>query len=140
MIKEFKEFISKGNVLDLAIGLIMATYFGAIVKSMVDDILMPLIGQLLNGIDFTTLSYVITPAKYNSAYELIAPEVAIRYGAFLNTIVTFILVSLSVFLVVKTYNRMKRKKVEETTPTPPAFTKDQELLVEIRDLLKDKKN
>lgn len=135
MLKEFKAFISKGNVLDLAVGLIMATYFGAIVKSMVDDMLMPLIGKLIGGVDFNDLKYVISEAVMDAEGNETAAEVAIRYGTFINTIITFIFVAFSVFLVVKAYNKLKKKE-EEKPAAPPAPTKDQELLTEIRDLLK----
>lgn len=139
MLKEFKEFISKGNVLDLAVGLIMATYFGAIVKSLVNDLLMPFIGSLMGDYDITKLKYVLTEAKAATETTEAIPEVSINYGVFINTVITFIFVAFSVFLVVKAYNNMKKrieKKKEEAPAAPPAPTKDQELLTEIRDLLK----
>lgn len=135
MLKEFKAFISKGNVLDLAVGLIMATYFGAIVKSMVDDMLMPLIGKMIGGIDFNDMKFVISEAVMGADGTETTAEVAIRYGTFINHIITFIFVAFSVFIIVKMYNKMQKKK--EEAPAPPAGpTKDQELLMEIRDLLK----
>ena len=109
--KEFKKFISKGNVIDMAVGLIMATYFGAIVKSLVNDVIMPPIGQLIGGVDFASLKYVIQEAQAESAEgagDAIA-EVAIMYGAFLNTILTFLVVAFSIFQVVKLYNKMKER-------------------------------
>ena len=134
MLKEFKTFISKGNVLEMAVGLIMATYFGAIVKSLVDDIIMPPIGKLLGGVDFSKLMFVIQEATVNENGEEVA-AVAIRYGNFINTIITFIIVAWAIFMVVKAYNRMKRK--EEAAPSaPPAPSKEEVLLTEIRDLLK----
>lgn len=138
---EFKKFISKGNVMEMAVGLIMATYFGAIVKSLVNDIIMPPIGNLLGGVDFAELKYVIEPAVSESsvgAGDAIS-EVAISYGLFINTIITFIIVAFAIFMVVKAYNKMKEKieKKEEAAPSaPPAPSKEEILLTEIRDLLK----
>lgn len=141
MIQEFKKFISKGNVVEMAVGLIMATYFGAIVKSLVNDILMPPIGMLLGGVDFSSLKIVIQEGVAESAEgagDGIA-EVAIMYGTFINAIITFILVAFAIFMVVKAYNNMKErmeKKEEEAPAAPPAPTKEEVLLTEIRDLLK----
>ena len=139
--KEFKEFISKGNVIEMAVGLIIATYFGAIIKSFVDNIIMPPIGVLIGGVDFADLKIILTegvPAQLGAeGVELAAaiPEVAIGYGIFLNTILTFIIVAFAVFLVVKQYNKMKAAK-EVAAPAGP--TKEEVLLGEIRDLLKNK--
>lgn len=136
-IKEFKKFISKGNVIELAVGLIMATYFGAIVKSLVNDIIMPPIGKLIGGVDFASFKYVIQPAIDGDS----TTEIAIRYGMFINNVIIFLIVSFSIFLVVKFYNNIKEKFVdedEETPATPPALSKEEELLTEIRDLLKKK--
>ncbi|SFT73619.1 large conductance mechanosensitive channel [Lishizhenia tianjinensis] len=147
MLKEFKKFIAKGNVLELAVGLIMATYFGAIVKSLVNDIIMPAVGYLIGGVDFNKLTLVIAeavPEVVNEAGEVVTPavaEVAIKYGVFINTIIVFIIVAFSVFLVVKAYNNMKarmEKKEEEAPAAPPAPSKEEVLLGEIRDLLKEK--
>ena len=107
MFKEFKEFISKGNVLEMAIGLIMALYFGSIVKSLVDDIIMPPIGKILGGIDFSELKIIIqesSVAVMNEEGSILSPEIkeiAINYGNFVNTVITFIIVAFCVFLVVK---------------------------------------
>jgi len=143
MLKEFKKFISKGNVMEMAVGLIMATYFGAIIKSLVNDILMPPLGKMMGGVGFTKLKMVIQ--------EPIAPvlegetvivegveEVAIMYGNFINHIITFIIVAFCIFMVVKAYNKMKERmeKKEETPVAPPAPSKEEALLTEIRDLLK----
>jgi len=143
MIKEFKEFIKKGNVIEMAVGLIMAVYFGAIVKSFVDDIIMPPIGQLLGGVDFSYLKIVLqeaVPAVMNGDV-VVTPEmseVAINYGVFINTIITFIIVAWAVFMVVKAYNRMKKKDEAAAPPAPPEPSAEEKLLVEIRDLLKNK--
>lgn len=149
--KEFKKFISKGNVMEMAVGLIMATYFGAIVKSMVNDIIMPPIGYLLGGVDFNDLKFVISdavaavPEKLNEAGEVVTPavveipEVTINYGSFINTIITFIIVAFAIFMVVKGYNKMKErleKKEEEAPKKPTEPSKEEILLTEIRDLLK----
>ena len=132
IMKEFKKFINRGNVLDMAVGLILATYFGAIVKSLVNDVIMPPIGLLIGGIDFSSLKIVIQPAAGEIA------EVAIGYGSFVNHIITFLLVAFSIFLVLKTYNKTKERweaeEEEETIPVPPS--KQEQLLTEIRDLLK----
>jgi large conductance mechanosensitive channel len=137
MIKEFKQFISKGNVVEMAVGLIMAVYFGAIVKSLVDHIIMPPIGMLLGNVDFSNLKVVLQAATVNGDLEV--PEVAISYGLFLNSIITFIIVAIAIFMVVKGYNKMKAsmvKKEAEAPATPPAPSKEEVLLTEIRDLLK----
>lgn len=135
--KEFKKFISKGNVVELAVGLIMATYFGAIVKSLVNDIIMPPVGKLLGGVDFAALKYIIQQGVEADG----TAEIAIRYGQFINTIITFLIVSFSIFLVVKLYNNIKEKLAaegEKAPAAPPAPSKEEELLTEIRDLLKKK--
>lgn len=126
----------------MAVGLIMATYFGAIVKSMVDYIIMPPLGLLLGGVDFKQLKLVLKDAQPESlagAGDAIA-EVAISYGMFVNNIITFILVAFTVFLVIKSYNNLKDRiaKKEETIEeaAPPEPTKEELLLTEIRDLLK----
>jgi len=137
MLKEFKTFISKGNVLEMAVGLIMAVYFGAIIKSLVNDIIMPPIGKLLGGIDFSQLKVIIQEASVNASGEEMA-EVAINYGNFINTIITFIIVAFAIFMVVKGYNNMKKKE-EEKPAAPPEPSKEELLLIEIRDLLKQQK-
>lgn len=133
MLKEFKTFIAKGNVIELAVGLIMATYFGAIVKSFVNDIIMPPVGKAMGGVDFSELKVVIQEATVESGEEV--AEIAIMYGNFINTIVTFVIVALCVFLIVKGYNKLKRKEVAAPS-APPIPTKEEVLLTEIRDLLK----
>lgn len=138
---EFKKFISKGNVMEMAVGLIMATYFGAIIKSLVNDILMPPIGKLLGGVDFSMLKIVIQSTGVESAPGAGdgTAEVAIMYGTFINTIITFLIVAFAIFMVVKAYNNMKdrmTKKEEEAPAAPPAPSKEEVLLSEIRDLLK----
>ena len=111
MLKEFKSFISKGNVMEMAVGLIMAVYFGAIVKSLVDHIIMPPIGMLLGNVDFSNLKIVLAAATMNG--ETAVPEVAISYGLFINTILTFIIVAFAIFMVVKGYNKMKENMAKK---------------------------
>ncbi len=116
MIQEFKKFISKGNVVEMAVGLIMAVYFGAIVKSLVDNILMPPIGMLLGNVDFSNLKIVLQGARMNG--DVLVPEVAISYGLFLNSIITFLIVAFAVFFVVKGYNKMKTAVEKKEAETP----------------------
>jgi large conductance mechanosensitive channel len=138
--KEFKKFISRGNLVDMAVGLILATYFGAIIKSLVNDIIMPPIGQFLGGVDFSDMKYIIQPESEGSLNESDpVAEIAIYYGQFINTIITFIIVAFAIFMVVKLYNKMKEKmekKEAEEPSAPPVPTKEEILLTEIRDLLK----
>jgi len=138
--QEFKKFISKGNVMEMAVGLIMATYFGAIIKSLVNDIIMPPIGIILGGVDFSEMKYVIKAEIAESvagAGDGVA-EVAINYGLFINTIITFVIVAFAIFRIVKAYNKMKERmeKKEAEVAAPAAPSKEETLLTEIRDLLK----
>ena len=130
--KEFKKFISRGNVIDMAVGLILASYFGAIIKSLVNDVIMPPVGILLGGVDFADLKFVIKEAQGEVA------QVAINYGIFINTIITFLIVSFAIFIVVKNYNKTKKRlaKKEKAAAAPPPPSKEEVLLTEIRDLLK----
>lgn len=131
--KEFKKFISRGNIVDLAVGLILATYFGTIVKSLVNDVVMPPEGMLLGGVDFSDFKIVIKEAQGDVA------EIAINYGVFINNIITFLIVSFAIFIAVKMYNKTKDRltKEEETVAAaPPLPSKEEVLLTEIRDLLK----
>ena len=138
--KEFKKFISRGNLVDMAVGLILVTYFGAIIKSLVNYIIMPPIGQFLGGVDFSDMKYIIQPESEGSLNESDpVAEIAIYYGQFINTIITFIIVAFAIFMVVKLYNKMKEKmekKEAEEPSAPPVPTKEEILLTEIRDLLK----
>ena len=127
LLAEFKKFISRGNVIDLAVGVIIGGAFTAIVNSLVNDLFMPLIGWLFGGIDFTELRYVITPATAST------PEAAIYYGNFIQNVVNFLLVALVVFFLVKAINRFHRKK-EAQPPAEPS--EEVKLLREIRDLMK----
>ena len=129
-ITEFKEFISRGSVVDLAVGVIIGGAFTAIVTSLVNDIIMPAIGLLFGGIDFTSLRYVITPAVGDK------PEAAIYYGNFIQSIVNFLLIALVIFTVIKLINSFHRKK-EESAPEPAPVEPSEEVLLlrEIRDMM-----
>jgi large conductance mechanosensitive channel len=131
-INEFREFISRGNVVDLAVGVIIGSSFTAIVNSLVNDIFMPFIGMILGKIDFTGLKYVITPASEG------VEEAAIYYGNFIQNAVNFLIVAFVLFLTVKAMNKFNRKK-EEAPAEPAAPAEDVVLLTEIRDLLKENK-
>ncbi|HEX2492586.1 MAG TPA: large-conductance mechanosensitive channel protein MscL [Steroidobacter sp.] len=127
--KEFREFAVRGNVVDLAVGIIIGAAFGKIVTSFVNDLITPPLGYLIGGVDFTNLA-VTLPAMAEGR-----EEVTIRYGAFLQTLFDFAIVAFAIFLVVKAINRLRRS--EAAAPTaPPAPTKEEALLMEIRDLLK----
>jgi len=123
MWKEFKEFAIKGNAIDLAIGVIIGGAFGKIVTSLVNDIIMPIFGLILGGIDFTGLEFKVGTA-------------VVKYGAFIQSVVDFLIISFSIFLFIRSINRMK-KKVEEA-PSEPAPSREEVLLSEIRDLLREK--
>ena len=127
---EFKQFISRGNVIDLAVGVIIGGAFTAIVNSLVNDVVMPVIGILFGGIDFTGLKYVITPASGDT------PEAAIYYGNFIQNVVNFLLVAFVVFVMVKLINGFRHKKAAAPTP-PPQPSEEVLLLREIRDALKE---
>ena len=131
MFKEFREFIARGNVVDLAVGVIIGAAFGAIVKSLVDQVVMPPVGLITGGVDFAQLKWVLKPADAAAKHA----EVAIGYGAFVNTVIQFLIVSVVIFLVVKAINTLKRE--EAAAPSAPtAPTPSEALLTEIRDLLK----
>lgn len=131
MFKDFKEFALKGNVLDLAVGVIIGGAFGKIVTSLVNDLLMPIIGVLMGGVNLTDMKYVVTPASGEIA------ESAILYGSFIQSIVDFLIIAFSIFIFVKILSsRKKEKPIEEEAPPEP--TKEELLLTEIRDLLQEK--
>ena len=140
MLKEFKDFAVRGNVIDMAVGIIIGGAFGKIVASLVKDVIMPPIGKAIGGVPFDQLKYIIsegqaatTDAAGNEVAEI--AEVAIRYGAFLQTVVDFIIIAFVIFLMVKAINNAKKKEEAKPTP-PPAPSKEEVLLGEIRDLLK----
>ena len=134
MLTEFKDFISRGNVIDLAVGVIIGASFGKIVTSLVEQVVMPPIGLLLGKVDFSNLKWVLSPE--DPATEAIE-EVAIQYGAFINTLIQFLIVAFVIFLVVKAINKLRRKQAE-TPAEPAAPTTSEALLTEIRDALKSR--
>ncbi|MHB1177013.1 MAG: large-conductance mechanosensitive channel protein MscL [Daejeonella sp.] len=135
IVKEFKEFISKGNVVDLAVGVIIGAAFGKIITSLVDDIIMPAIGYITGGIDFADKKIILVNADAINKVE----EVAIRYGKFINTFIQFFIVAICIFVLIKAINTLKRKK-EQEPDVIPAPTKEEILLTDIRDILRDQKN
>ncbi|MDF3936749.1 large-conductance mechanosensitive channel protein MscL [Pseudomonas citronellolis] len=130
LLSEFKAFAVKGNVVDMAVGIIIGAAFGKIVSSFVGDVIMPPIGLLIGGVDFSDLAITLKAAEGNT------PAVVMAYGKFIQTCLDFLIVAFAIFMGVKAINRFKRE--EETAPAAP--TKDQELLTEIRDLLKNQQN
>ena len=128
-ISEFKEFAMKGNVLDMAVGVIIGGAFGKIVSSLVDDVLMPLVGMITGNIDFTNLVFKIGEGE---------EAAVLKYGNFIQNTVDFIIVAFCIFLMLKAINKMNRKKAEPEAPAAPAGPTQEELLAEIRDLMKQK--
>lgn len=133
ILNEFKTFAMKGNVVDMAVGIIIGAAFGKIVTSMVNDIIMPPIGLLVGGVDFKDLQYVLKDAVGDTA------AVTLNYGNFIQVVFDFLIVAFAIFMMIKFMNSLKRKEVEEPAPAaPPAPSKEETLLTEIRDLLKEK--
>jgi len=130
IMSEFRQFAVKGNMIDLAIGIIIGIAFGKIVSSFVQDVIMPPIGLLLGNVDFTDLAVILKPAVGDT------PAVTLNYGVFITTIIDFLIIAFVVFMLIKAINMMKRK--EEEKPAPPAPSKEEILLTEIRDILKSK--
>ncbi|USK61556.1 large conductance mechanosensitive channel protein MscL [Peribacillus asahii] len=126
MLNDFKKFALKGNVVDLAVGVIIGAAFGKIVSSLVEDVIMPLIGLLLGGISFANLQFTLGDA-------------VVKYGSFIQTIVDFFIVAFSIFIFIRVFNRLQRKKDKEEIAEPAKPTREEELLTEIRDLLKAQK-
>ena len=149
LFKEFKEFINKGNVVDMAVGVVIATAFGNITKSLVADIIMPLIGMLTGGISVSDLKYILTPAVLDEAGAVVVAENAIRYGLFIQFIIDFLIIAFAVFVFIKVLTaagnkakalRTKEEAATEEAPTvEPEPTAEEKLLTEIRDLLKNNK-
>ena len=129
MMKEFKEFAVKGNVIDMAVGIVIGAAFGKIVSSFVADVIMPPIGVLVGGINFSNLAFTIKEAAGD------IPAVVVSYGKFIQTAVDFTIIAFAIFMVIKGINSLKRKE-EEAPAAPPEPTKEEVLLTEIRDLLK----
>lgn len=136
--QEFKEFAVKGNMIDMAIGIIIGTAFGRIITSLVEDVIMPPFGFLLGRFNFATLKIVLKDADYDAAGKMINPAITLNYGNFIQVLLNFLIIAVAIFFIVKIINVIRRKADDpenKTIPTP----KDIELLAEIRDLLKDKK-
>ena len=144
LIKEFKDFAVKGNVMDMAVGIIIGGAFGKIVSSFVSDIIMPPIGILLGGVDFKDLKWVLTDAKAavmegEKVVSAAVAEVSLNYGAFINTVIDFIIIAFAIFMMIKAMNSAKKKEQESPAPAaPPKPSNEEVLLTEIRDLLKNK--
>ena len=133
---EFKAFISRGNVVDLAVGIIIGAAFTTIVNSLVKDVIMPFVGLLTGGVDFSNIFFTLSGGHYNTLQEAQAAGAAtVNVGLFINAIVNFVIVSFAIFILVKQINRFHKK--EEAAPTPPP--RSEELLEEIRDLLKERR-
>ena len=140
-IKEFREFIAKGNVIDMAVAVVIGGAFGKIVSSLVNDIIMPLIGLITGGTNVSSLKYVFSEAVLNEAGEVVTPEVALTYGVFIQTVIDFFLIAISIFVFLKILlaakSKFQKKKEEEEAPTEEEKKETtEEILAEIRDLLK----
>ena len=142
-LQEFKAFALKGNVMDMAVGVIIGGAFGKIVTSLVNDVIMPPIGLVVGGVDFTDLNLTLKQAVVDAAGEVVTPAVTWNYGAFIQQVVDFAILAFCVFMMVKVMNRLMKKKEEEApapAPAPePEPSAEEKLLTEIRDLLKERK-
>lgn len=139
MLQEFKTFAMRGNVVDMAVGIIIGGAFGKIVSSVVGDLIMPAVGLLVGGVNFTDLKIVMKDAVLEGD-KVITPEVSLNYGNFIQVVFDFLIIAFAVFLLIKGVNALNRKKEAPAAPaTPPAPPADVQLLTEIRDLLKEKK-
>jgi len=132
ILKEFREFAVRGNMIDIAVGIIIGAAFGKVVSSLVADVIMPPIGAILAGVDFTKLAITLKQASGDS------PAVLLYYGRFIQSLVDFIIIAFAVFLLVKGVNKLKRRQ-ETAPPPPPSPSKEEILLAEIRDILKERK-
>jgi large conductance mechanosensitive channel len=143
VLKEFKEFAVKGNMLDMAVGIIIGAAFGTIIKSLVDDVIMPPIGMLLGGVDFKEFFILLSDPAAGAPYATLAAAqeagaVTVNWGLFINALISFLIVAFAVFMVVRSFNKLKREEeaVEEEAPAEPEPSPEEALLTEIRDLLK----
>jgi large conductance mechanosensitive channel len=132
--KEFKQFVARGNVVDMAVGIIIGGAFGKIISSLVTDLLMPPLGVLIGGVDFTDLKVTLKPSSITEMGDKVQ-AVTLNYGNFIQTFIDFLIIGFAIFIMIKAMNRMKRKE-EEKPAAPPAPSKEEILLSEIRDLLK----
>ena len=140
MLKEFKEFAMRGNVVDMAVGIIIGGAFGKIIASLVNDVIMPPIGLLVGGIDFKDLKVTMTDDVLNAAGEVVTKGASLNYGMFIQTTFDFLIIAFAIFMAIKMMNKLKRKEEAKPAPAPepPAPSREEELLAEIRDLLKSK--
>ena len=139
MMKEFKTFAMRGNVMDMAIGIIIGGAFGKIVSSLVTDILMPPIGMLLGGMDFTSFKFIMKDAVLDASGAITSEAVSINYGTFVQVVIDFLIIAWAIFMVIKLMNRLKKKEEEAPAPAaPPAPSNEEKLLTEIRDILSKK--
>ena len=143
LIKEFKEFAMRGNVIDMAVGVVIGAAFGKIVSSLVDDIIMPLVGVATGGINFTDYKWEVQKAVTDAQGAVVTPEVTMNWGAWVQTVVDFLIVAFCIFIMIKFMNNLRKKKpVEEEAPAPalPEPTAEEKLLTEIRDLLRQERD
>lgn len=139
-LSDFKDFAMKGNVLDMAVGVIIGGAFGKIVTSLVNDVLMPVIGKIVGGIDFTSLKFVLSEAVTDGSGKEVSPEVALCYGNFIQSMFDFLIIAFCIFVFIRVIGKLSRKKKEEEAAAPaPEPSAEVKLLSEIRDLLKEEK-
>ena len=136
-IKEFRDFAMRGNVIDLAVGVVIGGAFGKIVTSLVDDMIMPIIGIITGGVDFSDKSITLKDAVLNADGSVLTPVVSLNYGNFINVIIQFLIIAFCIFVVIKGLNSLKKKE-EAPVDAPAAPSNEEVLLAEIRDLLKNK--
>lgn len=139
LLQEFRDFIMTGNVIDLAVAVLLAGAVGAVVSGFTQDVMMPIIGHFAGGMDFADLKVILSAATYDGEGNVVLPENAILYGKWINTIINLIIVGFVLFMIVKSYGKirdLRKKKEEEAAPAAPAGPTQEELLAEIRDLLK----
>ena len=140
LFKDFKEFIAKGNVVDMAVGVIIGSAFGKIVTSLVNDVLMPLLGLATGGVDFNSKELILSPAEYDAAGEIVKEAASLKYGSFIQNIIDFLIIAFCIFLITKAFTKMSEKlKKEEPKKEEEKKPTTEELLTEIRDLLKEEK-
>lgn len=145
MFKEFKAFISRGNVIDMAVGMIIGTSFGKIVTALVNNVITPLISMFTGGINFSEAKAILKPEVLDEAGEIVTPALTLNYGMFIQSIIDFIIIAFCIFMMVKVVasirkkaEALKKKEEEQKPAEPPKPSKEEELLTEIRDLLKAK--
>ena len=137
IIDEFKAFALRGNMIDMAVGIIIGGAFGKIITSLVNDIIMPPLGLIIGGINFKDLSYVLRQSVLDADGKIIQPALTFNYGSFLQNVFDFLLIALAIFMAIKAMNKLRMNQDKPTTPpTPPQPTNEEKLLMELRDLLK----